>query len=558
MRGTFHRLLSILLCVVLLVCVSPAAAAAQKDYFRPEVNAQSRKSYTPLQKALLEGADKAVFGALNAVSFFKSAPPAWTKKSAYRSAGFLPGQTDFQQNVSPDAVWSLGYARASLLEGQNVLDGKHFVGGTPGAYKSATAVLDDLIVRTVALNDGTGRGTAVFVMLDCYGICATDVRAIRMELSDFCAQHNIVSLNIGALHQHSAVDTFGLNGSIGLALLCNWFVPYQLGLAPINGRNSAYMRNLYNKTIETVKSAVTSMQQGKLYFSTVAADAYVKDKRAPYVLDRDLNVLHFVPDAPGAADTYLTTYTAHCVGHGAGGREITGDYPYYIEKELAEKSGSNFMLILGAEQGTTPQADPGKGDGVADGTVGEVDESNPVGYPAALGRTLAQLILQKGGDSAVEVPPLLNIAHAETFFPIRNSLLLYAGKRGMLANTIVYSGTRYEVVSEIGYMELGDKLAFALIPGELAAELAYGGCLPASESWRGTEWTIPSMQQTTGTRELLILGLMNDQIGYIIPENDYMPAFAADSQTLEYSTLGDHMASAVTTEYAALLNSIRK
>ena len=160
----------------------------------------------------------------------------------------------------------------------------------------------------------------------------------------------------------------------------------------------------------------------------------------------------------------------------------------------------------------------------------------------------------------MEVSPLLNIAHREVFFTIQNRLLTLAGKMGLVTNQVVRSGCQqYEVVSELGYMEMGDDLAFALVPGELAAELAYGGCLSAEDSWRGEEWTKPSMQELTGRRQLLVLGIMNDQVGYIIPSNDYMSLLdSEDNNWLEVVALGDEAAPILIDAYAQLLADVRK
>ena len=559
MKPTCKKILAILLCFALLAPVATTAFAAEKTYIYTEPDASERKAYGKVGKALLNAADEIIFALVKGINATIADPKAWPKKDDYASEGFMAGQSAFLDTAADGAVWSLGYANASLLAGQDVKDGKHFVGGSLDVKdKTVTEVYDDLLVRTVALSDGSGRGTVVFAVIDGYGMSSTDVRAIRGELADYCKEKNIVSLNIGVLHQHSAVDTFGMNGSIKSALFNGWRNLF--GQSPVNGQNKEYMRNLYNKTEETVKAAVESMQEGKLYYSTVDASHYVRDKRAPYVLDRDLNLLRFVPTDRNAAQTWMTTYTAHCVGNGAGQREITGDYPYYMEKELAEKAGVRFMMILGAEQGTTQRKTKGTGeDGVADGTVGKYDDDKPIDDVKALGRTLARLLIQKGEDNAVEVSPLLNIAHREVFFTIQNPLLTFAGKMGLFVNQVVRTGfLKYEVVSEIGYMEMGDALAFAIVPGELAAELAYGGCLSAEDSWRGEEWTKPSMQEATGERQLLILGIMNDQVGYIIPSNDYMPLLNEDNKSLELVSLGDEAAPILADAYAQLVKDVRK
>ncbi len=559
MKTTCRKFFAILLCLAVFASVATTAFAAEKNYFFDEPDAEPRKEYSKPVKALMNASDDVIFALVKGINATIPTPKSWPKKADYASEGLLRGQSDFLSAAADGAVWSLGYARASILEGQDVKDGKHYVAGSLDVHKkTVTEIYDDLFVRTAAISDGSGRGVAVFAVIDGYGMSSTDVRAIRKEMESYCKEKNIVSLNIGVLHQHSAVDTFGMNGPIGPALfngMRNLF-----GQAPVNGQNKTYMRNLYNKTEETIKSAVESMQEGRLYYSTVDASHYVYDKRTPYVLDRDINLLRFVPTDRTAAETWMTTYSAHCVGNGAAQCEITGDYPYYMEKELMQKAGVNFMMILGAEQGTSQNKEKGEGeDGVEDGTVGNYDDSKRIYGVRAMGLTLARLLIRKGAENAVEVSPLLNIAHREVYFTIQNPILTFAGKMGLFINQVVRSGfNRYEVVSEIGYMEMGDDLAFAIIPGELAAELAYGGCLGEGESWRNEAWTKPSMQETTGERQLLILGIMNDQVGYIIPSNDYMPIVNEDNKSLELVSLGDEAAPILVDAYAQLIADVRK
>ena len=102
-------------------------------------------------------------------------------------------------------------------------------------------------------------------------------------------------------------------------------------------------------------------------------------------------------------------------------------------------------------------------------------------------------------------------------------------------------------------MEIGNDLAVALVPGELAAEIAYGGFLTAETSWTNTDWTKPTLQQITGDRHMLVFGLMNDQIGYIIPGNDFMSVIYPANKSLELVSLGDQAAAQLTDYYAELV-----
>ena len=112
--------------------------------------------------------------------------------------------------------------------------------------KAATAIYDDQRVRVIAINDGSGRGTLIFAVIDGFGISSTDVRGIRKELADFAKANNIVGINISVLHQHSCVDTFGMNGDLVKMIFTNpalnrinntFGTDYKL----LNGQNASFM-----------------------------------------------------------------------------------------------------------------------------------------------------------------------------------------------------------------------------------------------------------------------------------------------------------------------------
>lgn len=543
MKKNFKRVLAIAMCGIFLMTMMPTAFAAPEDYLITA--SEGTKNVSKLEKGFYNAVDKLICGIVSVINVFVPTPSGWEDLKDYEPKGFTEGMETFLKAPAENAKWSVGYDNASLLEGMDVMGKDYFVAGSLSVKdKNVTEIYDDLLVRTVALNDGSGRGTVVFSVIDGYGMSSTDVRAIRLEMEEYAKQNGINSINIGVLHQHSAIDTLGLNGSVLKALMNP--IRDLMGKKPLNGQNEKYMRNLFDKTEQTIKNAVESMTEGKLYYSTVDAADYVRDKRAPFVLDTNINLLRFVPDN-GAKETWMTTYSAHCVGNGAAQKEITGDYPYYMEEVINEKANANFMMMLGAEQGTTQKKD----------TVDATGETEPMADVKAYGKVLANLLIEKGEENAVEVKPLLNVAYKEMLFPINNPILTFAGKMGLVSNKVVKDGRKFKVVSEIGYMEMGEDLAFAFVPGELAAELAYGNMLDESTSWKNEKFEYPTMQEMVGERQLLILGILNDQAGYIIPDNDYMSILYPDNKSLELVSLGDKTASSFMEAFEALVESCK-
>lgn len=469
---------------------------------------------------------------VKAIAHFVPTPAEWNDDTSF-AEGFMKGTEEFATQSGD--TWSLGYdSRSIMLSEEETID-KLYVGGTIAfGNKTATEIVDDLKVRTVALNDSTGRGTAVFAVVDAYGLALSDVREIRVRLQQFAEENGINSITVSVLHQHSAVDTFGMNGNIVEMVLFNPAMTF-FGMETENGKNDKYMENLYNKCTDSIKAAVEDMTEGKLYLGTADASKYTYDKRQPYVNDPNFNRLRFVP-ADGSKETWIVTSPIHCVGNGAAGTAITGDYPYYAEQAVADKA--NLVFVLGAEQSNTQ----------------ERNEDNVPGYKEGMDRLEEMALYGKaiGNDIAAitdetEVSPLLNIRYTETYLTVANPILLLAGKAGLFENIIRNVDGEYKVLTEVGYLEIGDDLAFAVVPGELAPELAYGGCLSGEYSWSGKDWEYPSMQEIVTNagidRELYVLGLANDQVGYIVPDNDYIPMIHEASGSIEFVSLGENTAS---------------
>lgn len=530
----FAKKVCSLVLVLSLLCATfaPSAGAA----FDPSASVSEQLS--PFKKCLYNILDFAVSSLAGVANYVLPDNEAWADKSERDSDGFMLGMSDFLTSPARGAKWSLGYDCASILTGKEI-DKNHFVGGGLSIKpKNPTSIMDDLKVRTVALSDNSGRGVAVFAAVDSYGLANTEVRAIRKSLESYCKDHNIVSLNVAVLHQHSAVDTFGLNGNIFRELL-NPFTSEKK-----NGVNKEYNENLRKVVAQSVKSAVENMKTGKLYYGTADFSEFVNDKRDPQVLNTDFDRFRFVPD-DGGRETWLTASCVHCVGLGADTTDISGDYPYYAEKVVNEKYNANFMMLLTAEQGTGQDGSSVN----KDGSLTEKDYLNA--YGTAIAERFASI------NNETEVKPLLNIRLKETTYKVSNEILVFAAKMGLLTNTVVKSGDDYEVATEIGYMELGDDISVVLIPGECAAELLYGGCLNSDKSWTGDGWNLHPVKDFVGGRRLLAFGVINDQIGYIIPDNDYMSIFSPTGKTLEIVSTGKNTASDMVNDFEELISDCK-
>lgn len=493
--------LAILLCAALLAGIGGVGAAAAGPQ-RPD----------DVTYKLLDAADWVFKGVLKGLALLF--PPVGIPCEMPGSVNFYEGVTPFaDMPAAPGETWRLGYAKADVTDGLEWdFIKKLFVTGAidPFGKRTVTEIKDPPTARATALSDGRGS-TAVFVSLDAFGITSYDVGNIRAALKEVAEENHIISINVSALHQHSVIDTLGMNGNILAGVFLNSFGQLTKLYPPFSGKNPKYMEHLTRVVADTVKDAVEGMEDGTLSYGKVDVDAYITDKRAPYdCYDRYFHRLRFEPINPASPETWLCNAAIHPTGLGTTDTKVSGDWPYFIGEAL---DGINFQFINGAE--------------LAMGYHTPFEYDGP-GYERMreYGRQLAEKL--KGIDDEERLPALLNIAHKEYTLPVDNPLHLLFFRLGAIDSTGYkkdLAGLNLVLKTEIGYMELGGKVAVALVPGELEPALAFdetGVGLPAAESYRREAFIFEPMCSMVGPgiEHFLVFGLTNDQVGYMLLPND--------------------------------------
>lgn len=531
---------SIIKAIAALAAVGAGAAA---------VAAKAKKENMDFRRLVVEeGGDKAIGAVLGAVSAALPTPK-WDKLSDYESRDFFSGQSELVQKASRGCKWRLGYARESLVPEDYLINKYYIAGYLQFPPNVMSGVLDDIAVRVICLDDGSSRGAAVFAVIDCVGISNTDVRTIRARLADFAKENNIASINISAIHCHSAIDTQGLWGELPEIIKTNVkAIRSNRPEALISGKSKAFMELVFERTSKAIKEAFASMKPGKLSYSMTASLDHNRDKRPPEVFDKNLLSLRFVP-SDGSRQTVAAFMAAHPVSLGEKNTLCSGDYIYYMEEEV-NRSGKNFIFFQGAELAIATNS----GDFITEDIPG--DRGFQV-YGRALGRYLSSI-----PDSEFKpLSPLLNIRVNEVFVPGSGPVLRLAGKAGIVNNRILKTGTKASdvcFVTEIGYAEIGSELAFALIPGELAPEIQLGGAPDAITGYTHTSWDYPTLNSMTDNdRHLTVIGLCNDSIGYILPDNDF-GSMLAKLHYEESVSAGNRTGSSIACAFEKLTDECKK
>lgn len=411
------------------------------------------------------------------------------------SENFLEGNAEFIDDAKAE-YWSAGFARR-ILTPDDIDETRYFLGGfLKFPAQEATGVVDDLCVRAVVLDDNSGRGAAAFAWIDGIGFMNADIKDIREKLADITGNGKLISIDVGSTHDHSAIDTQGLWGNI-----------------PKSGRNQEYIDSVIQKTADAIREAYNNRSEGTLYYSSKACPSMFYDGRNPYSIDDKIHLFRFVPNTEGKKEIYITNFGAHPINLGWSNTEISGDYPYYIEKEVTTEKNADFIFIQGAIGGAI-HADMGPQNGIPEDLTSfekMKEYSNIVAD-----------ILYELAEKGEAVEPILNVKHAHVDFEVNNFIFLLVASADLCNVTPFKEDGKVYLSSEIGYVEIGKNIKIVEAPGEALPELIYGGFYSADEAYNGTEYPYEGIATCFDEDdEVLVFGLCNDAVGYIVPDNDY-------------------------------------
>jgi len=502
------------------------------------------------------------------------------------SPTFMAGDSAFLRAPAANAFWSVGFAKKVITPPDVLTHPNAYYMAGYANNKRPAEVMDDTFVRTVYIDDNSGRGGVLFSVIDAIGLSNKEVLEIRAKVWDFARASNIKSVNVLCTHNHAGIDTQGL-----------WGNPYFLQ----TGRNEQYNAYLKDLVAQSMLEAFDNRVKGDLFWGEITPQEDIfNDNRDPYVYEKSLTRIRFTPaDAPNdrSDDLYICALNAHPEMMAVGNTSVSADYPAYMGRYIAEHTGgtvnedgtvtggADFVLFNGAIGALINGKGLGDVFSIIEDKVklfessGEVNQTNAqviaakmrrilgeTGEPlsdyllsltpddldengrlnetqklltrkaftVAFGRTVGRYICEIDGEGEYPVAPFVNIRFQPVVLPVDNYILTLGAKAG-LVNVNAFKTGKFGldtvITTEAGILELGNSLRLVLAPGELAPELAMGGYLGAAQSANGFE-----MDGTTAfgiidpghlasgggvKSKNLVLGLVNDEVGYIIPANDF-------------------------------------
>lgn len=543
MKKNLRKVISLLLAVTMLFSFTSVF-----------VNAQEAEA---ADNSKLITVTNAVNGLLNGVfkGFGSLFPNDFISVEEYYKSGsenFYEGNDTFLDEPSEDAEWYLGFGKASVVP-ENLINGEkaYYTGGY--FTQKVDGVYDDQGVNAVALNDNSGRGTVVIASVDGVGVTNADIRTIRAEairkLEEQGIDSDIVAININSTHAHTIIDTqgFGLeNLLLGIVKnIASRFTPFVKAGRSIDNEFYEY---LIDGASDAIVEAYMNMEPGTLYYYETAGigrserNGTFPDDEYDYLYNKRYNTegyqnfiacFRFVPDNAESQPTVFANVGGHPTTINRATKLLSADYPHYIETKMND-AGMNFMFIQGAQSPVSVSAGNVKTEEIlAEIEAEKAEDERVADYEQAkkLGYEFARLIID-AQDDATEVAPVLNVKMKEITVPLEYGLLELGAVSGLLGMTTVKDSSApagYSVISEVGYLEIGTDIALVTVPGELVPQLVFGNVVDKTESYLGTDWEYECTADVIGeNKTVLVMGLCNDAIGYIVPDNDYAP-FIADT-----------------------------
>ncbi len=562
MKKNVQKLISVILAAVIMLTGTAFATAADAEAMDNSGIIFCTNAINGLLNAVFKG-----FGALF--------PKDFVSIDKYVSENFYEGTADFLDEPAENARWHLGFGKASMVP-ENLKDGskEYYTGGY--FTQKINGVYDDQGANAIAISDNSGRGTVVMASIDGIGVCNADIRTIRAEaerkLKDKGVESDIVAININSTHCHTVIDTQGF----GLEPLIKTIFQNLFSFLPFIEKTRSIDPEFYELMIDGASDAIVeayiNMEPGELYYFETAGigksernNNYMDDEYG-YIFNKRYDMegyqhviacFKFVPDNAASSPTVFANVGGHPTTINRETKLLSADYPNYIEYKM-NAEGMNFMFIQGAQSPISVNAGGVETQEILDEIAKEIEADPRVSdYDKAkkLGYEFARIIIDAEKD-AKRVEPMINVKMAEVAVPLEYGLLELGAVSGLLGMTTVRDKSApagYSIISEVGYLEMGKDIVMLTVPGELIPQLVYGNVVDKTQSYLGEDWGLEYTADIVGEgKTVLVMGLCNDAIGYIVPDNDYAP-FIADS--LWNTELGEKLFGKAQRHYEEMLST---
>jgi len=356
-----------------------------------------------------------------------------------------------------------------------------------------------------------GKKTVAMVSLDVVGFFNIEVQRARRELRARYPKMKIDELIVSSTHTHEGVDTMGYWGE-------------NLG---IDGKYPAYQAFIRSQLIDAVHSAYKAKEPALARFAYTEYTMGIRDSRPPQVIDPGLLAAQFVR-RDGSTIGTIVNWSNHPEAQGSENPLVSSDFPHGTRETLEARLGGTAIYFSGSVGGLmTPLGIdvPGYGKEVSWARTFEIGRQVALAAESALADASAKGIFELRAerreiymDADNNALRALNVAGVFDLpsYATAESWGMGEHREGVYAGT---GGPQFK--TEMVAVELGPAL-FLTVPGELFPELEIGGYgrpdCPAADTGRPYE---PVISEQFDHRYQFILGLGQDELGYIVPGYDF-------------------------------------
>jgi len=338
-----------------------------------------------------------------------------------------------------------------------------------GNNRRATTIHDDLYARALSIQ--TESTTLVLVALDLIGFFRSDVQDVirRVQTSEIVKTSG-VSVVIASTHTHHGPDTMGLWG------------PDQ----KTRGVDEEYLADIKIKIADVILASLSTLKPASAKWTSVHVPGLAKNARNPEILDNELTLLQFT-DVAIASKVLVTlmNFPCHPEVLWEHNPNITSDYVGYLREEVEKQTDAPCIFFSGALGGMmTPD--------VKDHSFEEAE---------FMGRKLAK----EGLASLLNIESQtsnVSVEKKEIKAKLTNILYKLAFGRKLLPDVRDKKG---HITSEVNLIKIGG-LWLATVPGEMLPKLGL---------------SLKAQLLEAGASVAGIVGLANDELGYILPTEDF-------------------------------------
>jgi hypothetical protein len=420
------------------------------------------------------------------------------------------------------AAHGLNAAAAKVDISPDIKKQKIYMAGYGATGRRPADVHDPLHARILVLSEG-GKTVAI-VGLDLLGFYRNDTEDLR-KLTGFTSADKY--LFVAATHQHAGPDTLGLWGP----------------LPGVSGVNIRYHREIKDKISAALREALTRLEPVTLEGSVRKIDptGICKDLRNPTVIDPDLGVARFVGRG-GKTVATVVNYSCHPEVLGKTNLLITADFPGPLCEGVEEALGGTCVFLSGSIGGLLSP----------DSKRDDFFETHRIGSALA-----ALAVGQARSPVVKEVKPGLSWRSETLLVPVENPRYLaflpaltfgheLKEKSGRsISDWMAYvlaarhvtgllpAEKRPWVETEVSLLDIGP-LRLLGLPAEIFPELVIGGY----DGRYKFKWPLvdpknpdppdlskapkgPYLKERMERPLKFVVGLANDEIGYLVPEYDF-------------------------------------